>query len=140
MPVMTLLPDGKVLVAGGTRWDGNQWHSLKSAELFDPAHGRFSPTGSMKVARLLYEDIYGAPTATRLNDGRVLVAGGEGDSGYIDTAELFDPRTGRWTIAKDLPAQVGGAQAELLNDGRVLIAGGYVERQQTSDAAMIYQP
>ena len=59
----TLLPNGKVLVAGGV--DG----VLSSAELYDPASGTWSATGSMGTARDYH-------TATLLPNGQVLVAGG----------------------------------------------------------------
>ncbi len=61
----TLLPGGKVLVAGG----GNSAYSLSSAELYDPATGTWTPTGSMTVARVAHR-------ATLLPNGKVLVAGG----------------------------------------------------------------
>src|SRR4051794_23454670 len=62
----TLLPNGKVLVAGGQR-DGNE---TPGAELFDPATGAWTNTGSMLVARVYH-------TATLLPNGKVLVTGGE---------------------------------------------------------------
>ena len=61
----TLLPNGKVLVAGGY----NGFGSLSSAELYDPATGSWSPTGSLGTAR-------DSHTATLLPNGKVLVAGG----------------------------------------------------------------
>src|SRR5437868_3620013 len=60
----TLLPNGKVLVAGGY---GSG--VFASAELYDPASGSWSATGSLHTAR------YGC-TATLLPNGKVLVAGG----------------------------------------------------------------
>jgi hypothetical protein len=63
----TLLPDGRVLVAGGAFTDGRA-----SAELYDPVTGTWTPTGSMTTGRLAF-------AATLLPDGRVLVAGGGGD-------------------------------------------------------------
>src|SRR5215469_11351042 len=65
---ITLLRDGRVLVAGGARNIGYR-AELSSAEIYDPESGAFSPTGSMSVPREGH-------TATLLNDGRVLIAGG----------------------------------------------------------------
>src|SRR5207253_2553085 len=74
----TLLPSGKVLVAGGRGPSG----LLASAELYDPALGTWSATGSMSTARDLH-------TATLLPSGKVLVAGGSGTSGLLASAELY---------------------------------------------------
>ena len=79
----TLLPNGKVLVAGG--YNG---HSLlSSAELYDPASGTWSATGSLSTARYLH-------TATLLPNGKVLVAGGFKQVVALSSAELYDPATG----------------------------------------------
>jgi WD40 repeat protein len=83
----TLLKDGRVLVNGGatfvTRGGLRHLSATATAELFDPASGSFSPTGSMGTARKYH-------TATLLNDGKVLVVGGQ-DAGTapLATAELF---------------------------------------------------
>ena len=85
----TLLPDGKVLVAGGRKGllaNGNA-DVLASAELFDAATGSWTPTLGMGGPREFH-------TATLLPDGTVLVAGGEGDAGTLTTAELYDPGSG----------------------------------------------
>ena len=73
----TLLPDGRVLVAGGF---DNDKRPLASAEVYDPSNGTWTAAGSMKVARV-------AHTATLLPDGRVLVAGGYNLNG-AGSAEL----------------------------------------------------
>jgi len=73
---------GKVLVAGG---QGAGVFLVPAAEIYDPATGTWSPTGSMAIARE-------GTSATRLPDGRVLVAGGTTDvSGGVPTpsAESF---------------------------------------------------
>ncbi len=92
---LTLLPSGQVLAAGGETdsCSANSCYfagSLPTAELYDPASGTFSATGSMTMAR-------DGHTATLLNDGRVLVAGGLSYGGiglfYGEeaSAELYTP-------------------------------------------------
>jgi hypothetical protein len=83
----TLLPGGKVLVVGGTDSVIDGGVILASGELYDPATGSWTATISMQVAR-------GGYTATLLRDGTVLVAGGNGISGYLASTELYDPGTG----------------------------------------------
>jgi hypothetical protein len=82
----TLLNDGTVLFAGGDTLSGNTFIGVSSAELFDPASGTFSPTGSMGMNRTFH-------TATLLNDGKVLVMGGftvtQLSLGFSATAELY---------------------------------------------------
>jgi hypothetical protein len=112
----TLLSDGRVLVAGGSKTPGGL--GLATAELFDPSTGKFSPTGSMTAGRDLQ-------TATLLSDGHVLIAGGQGSNGAWNSAELFDPATGKFTRTGTLTVSHGdGHTATLLADGRVMVAGG----------------
>src|SRR5438132_13959152 len=82
----TLLPSGKVLVAGGYNSSSSY---LSSAEIYDPATERWSPTRSLVAhARQLH-------TATLLPSGKVLVAGGQNSRNiYLSSAELYDPAGG----------------------------------------------
>ena len=69
-PTATLLTSGKVLVVGGRTCSGGNCFTLNSAELYDPATGKWSFTGTLNTGRDNH-------TATLLTDGKVLVAGGE---------------------------------------------------------------
>ena len=103
----TLLPSGKVLVAGGDT-------SGFSAELYDPVSGTFATTGSLAMARALH-------TATLLPSGKVLVAGGES---LAAAAELYDPATGTFSATGSLATPRYYHTATLLPSGKVLVAGG----------------
>ncbi len=146
----TLLPDGKVLVAGGG-CNGQNYgcdagsflETLKSAELYDPATGTWSPTGSMTDGRQFF-------TATLLPDGQVLAAGGFNscDDDFcsdLANAELYNPATGTWSGAGSFDGPREQQTATLLADGDVLVAGGLDEGggsgYPTSDAtATLYDP
>ena len=128
----TLLPNGKVLVAGGMEQNGVYY---ASTELYDPPTGRFSLAASMESPRACH-------TATLLRNGKVLIAGGsEGSWRHLATAELYDPATGKFTPTGNMTTARCGAEAALLNDGRVLIAGGSGEHEYDRLAsAELYDP
>ncbi|HEV8427413.1 MAG TPA: MBG domain-containing protein [Pyrinomonadaceae bacterium] len=63
-------------------------------------------------------------TATRLADGRVLIAGGENSGGTLNQTEIYDAASGTFSAAANMDAARAGHSATLLTDGRVLIAGG----------------
>ena len=107
----TLLPSGKVLVAGGESANV----AMASAELYDPDTGTWTATGSMVTPR-------SGHTATLLPSGKVLVAGG--GTGVNASAELYDPATGTWTVTGNMVVSRALHTATLLPNGRVLVAGG----------------
>ena len=120
-PACVLLDSGKVLVAGGKN---NAPGGTTSAELYDPGTGLFTATGAMATGRADH-------TATKLADGRVLVAGGATDFDFevaTASAEIYDPGTGagEWSSAGNLPSTLVAHTATLLSSGEVLVAGGCV--------------
>lgn len=135
----TLLSDGRVLISGGfviTPDRGLGRSDVTSAELYDPATGRFTATGAMVEPR-------NSATATRLTDGRVLVAGGasnEKGGVSVASAELYDPATGTFSAVGSLTTPREMQEATLLLDGRVLIVGGVSATAAELASAEIYQP
>lgn len=126
----TLLPDGKVLIAGGMRRNQDFY---KSAELYDPATGKFQPTGEMHERRV-------GQIAVLLSTGKVLIAGGWVGMGGTDSAELYDPANGKFTpIANSkMTTPRGRPSATLLANGDVLIAGGEVRDNEAVASAEIF--
>jgi N-acetylneuraminic acid mutarotase len=116
----TLLPSGKVLVAGG-------WQ-LASAEIYDPNNDTWSLTGSMSVQRSDH-------TATLLNNGLVLVAGGYIGSGpsSLASAELYDSINGKWTLTGPMNFPRADHTATTLRSGHVLLAGSGSGTSETYD-------
>jgi hypothetical protein len=137
----TLLPNGDVLVTGGAGGSLNALSVLSSAEIYNPGTGQWTPAQPMRTARV-------AHTATLLNNGKVLVVGGESSipnlrpGQSIPSAELYDPATGNWTFtgAPHIPRGFGHT-ATLLPDGMVLVVGGdRNEDESPTDTAEIYDP
>jgi N-acetylneuraminic acid mutarotase len=118
---LTVLPDGKVLAAGGcSDWFCNSANILSSAEIYNPATGTWSPAGTMSVKRAYH-------SATLLPNGKVLIAAGcatVGSCTPYNTSEVYDPTTNTWTGTGNLQQARYGHGAVLIAGGKVLAAGG----------------
>jgi hypothetical protein len=110
--VATLLSDGRVLITGGVFLNNSDWQAIQEAELYDPVAGVFTTAGNTNAPRWGH-------TATLLEDGKVLITGGDTPS-----AELFDPATGSFTPTGLMTCARSGHTATLLPNGKVLVVGG----------------
>ncbi|HEX6867405.1 MAG TPA: kelch repeat-containing protein [Candidatus Limnocylindrales bacterium] len=129
----SLLADGRVLLVGGVGPFVSPIRSaaLGSADIYDPATGRWTSANGLAEARFDH-------TAAVLTDGRVLIAGGSlGFGTALDSVEVFDARTGRWSRGPALIGDRNGHTATELADGGILAVGG-VEGDELVAQAEIY--
>ncbi|MBI2387971.1 MAG: hypothetical protein HYV09_00005 [Deltaproteobacteria bacterium] len=117
----TALADGRVLVAGGEPSKlAKDAAAVRRLSIFDPKTSQWSAGPALAAQRISHG-------ATRLRDGRVMLAGGETES-FHETAsvEIFDPATNTVMEAAPLPRGVSHPSLVTLGDGRVLAVGGWV--------------
>ncbi len=115
-----LLDDGRVLITGGTAALAGDVTSLslKSAEVYDPATGMFTPVGDMLYARQSHHLV-------KMLDGRILVVGGGAGPGLanpLSSMEIFDPLTNSFSPAASMTKARMTCAVSLLADGKVLLA------------------
>jgi hypothetical protein len=130
----TLLPNGKVLIAGGFAGSGGESNPYRSVELYDPSSGTFESVAEMSIGR-------SGHTATLLKNGKVLIVGGwTGRYDLRSSAEIYDPAANTFTSTGNLIVERAGNTATLLADGRVLVAGGVDRQENALASAEIYDP
>jgi hypothetical protein len=117
LPTATLLPNGKVLIVGGVDATPATAGPVSSAELYDPATGKFTATGSMAFARFDHFSIL-------LPNGRVWVGGNGDQLNPIAQYEEYDPATGIFSVVGSSQLLRTTFSANLLTDGNVLIVAG----------------
>jgi hypothetical protein len=115
-----LLPNGKVLIAGGLAGRVSEGGPgiVATTEIFDPVTGRFTAGPSMSKSR-------SGHAAVLLQNGKLLVAGGEESDGHdLASAEIYDPGTNQWSATGSMLTPRIARSAVVLKDGRVLVTGG----------------
>ncbi len=130
----TLLPDGHLLVAGGSTGTA----TLRSSELYDPSSAGWSNAGALPEIRVLH-------SATLLPGGSVLVAGGSSvRKTELSSSTLYTRATGIWTLAAEMSAPRQYFTATLLSDGKIFIAGGETKTSASSSQFLntveVYDP
>ncbi len=128
----TLLSSGKVLIAGGFTSSTDSTGTVV-AQLYDPTTGLFAQSGSMFTARQF------GFTATLLQSGKVLIAGGVGSGAAQMAAEVYDPMAGTFSQTGSLSIPLEGQSAALLPNGQVLMAGGSTTLSNTANSSL-YDP
>jgi len=123
-----LLPDGNVLIAGGS--DKRDWQGqYSSAEIYDFTKGNFKAVGKLNSARYKLTN-----AMVVLKDGTVVVAGGS------PQVELYEPEKRSFSrINGELEKALFFSSATLLSDGRVLIAGGYDDHGVATQRSWLYR-
>jgi N-acetylneuraminic acid mutarotase len=128
----TLLPNGMVLCAGGVGTVG----ALTSCELYNPATGLWTVTGSMANAR----NSNGGTMAVLLQNGTVLIAGGDDTVNPTASAEIYNPVTGTWSATGSLNTARTSQGMNLFPNGTVLVNGGFGPGFTATNTSEIYNP
>src|SRR5207249_496581 len=107
------------LVVGGYGVGESDGGVRKSSEIYDPATGLWTATGTLSGPRARH-------SAVLLGNGKVLVAGGVAAIGGVplSSCEIFDPQTNTWSAATAMSSARSVHTATLLGNGTVLVAGG----------------
>ena len=127
-----MLDNGEVLITGGNNGTSTD---VAGGELYNPATGIFTTTGSLNTAR-------DAQAAVLLENGTVLIAGGEIQT-YgtpLASTEIYDPATGTYTLGASLSTVRVAPAAALLGNGNVLVAGGMGANGTLLSSAELYTP
>jgi hypothetical protein len=126
---VTLLPDGRVLVVGGTTS-----RAAATAELYDPVRGEWKLAAAPNTPR----EAHGALVT---HEGRVLVVGGfHVTTGALASVESYDPAADTWSAEPTLGSARRGAGLVRLEDGAVLVVGGTNDLEGTLATSERYDP
>ena len=129
----TTMLNGKVLIVGGSNNLGTSFYN--TAEIYDPSTRSFTLLANLMVSARSYH------TATLLNSGKVLIAGGGNSTGLLNSAELYDPVTNAFaSTAGNMSTSRYQHTASLLQNGTVLVVGGSAAGAMVNNSADLYDP
>ena len=122
-----------VVVAGGVEWFETYWSPVDRVDVFRPSQRAWVRGAALRHPRSDHG-------ATALQDGRVLVTGGNADTKLLASTEIYNPRTDTWSDAAPMPRARTQLSAVTLFDGRVLVTGGIDVDGAPTNATFIYDP
>lgn len=129
---MTSAWDDLVVVAGGVEWNQTYWSPVDRVDVFRPSQRGWVLGASLRHKRSDH-------AATALQDGRVLVTGGNANATLLNSTEIYNVRTDRWTEAAPMPRARTQHSAVTLFDGRVLVTGGIDVNGAPTNTTFIYE-
>jgi Kelch motif protein len=130
---MTSAWEDLVVVAGGVEWHESYWSPVDRVDIFRPAQRGWVLGASLRHPRSDH-------AATALQDGRVLVTGGNANTTLLRSTEIYNPRSDRWSEAAPMPRARTQHSAVTLVDGRVLVTGGIDFDGAPTNTSFIYDP
>jgi hypothetical protein len=135
------LPDGRLLVAGGTaayQTGTHQWYGEKRATLFDPATQTYQTVPNMAIGRWY-------PSVAETGDGNLVALAGYDDRGNLsNTFQVFDPTKGTWSADRGIGNDTAGVYSplypsfHLLADGRLFYSGNHAFDEGTGTLPFLW--
>lgn len=122
-----------VVVAGGVEWHETYWSPVDRVDVFRPSQRGWVLGAPLRHSRSDH-------AATALQDGRVLVTGGNANTALLGSTEIYNARSDRWTDAAPMPRARTQHSAVTLVDGRVLVTGGIDADGAPTNTTFIYDP
>ncbi len=130
----TLLPDGRVFLAGGILKVEGIEENNTSTEYFNPSKNSFATGPSMAEKRAGH-------TATLLKNGKILITGGFNETGFLNSASLLNTSSNTFeAVGSTLSEPRAAHTATLLQDGRVLLIGGVNGSAKANQWIDVYNP
>jgi hypothetical protein len=122
-----------VVVAGGVEYFETYWSAVDRVDVFRPSQQAWVRGAPLRHPRSDH-------AANALQDGRILVTGGNEDTKLLASTEIYNARADTWTDAAPMPRARTQASAVTLFDGRVLVTGGIDSNGAPTNTTFIYDP